>query len=45
MHAPNVPEVECRVSNVIALFRLNVGWPFAHHGFVSGFDAGVNQRF
>ena len=23
MHAPNVPEVECRVSNVIALFALN----------------------
>jgi hypothetical protein len=25
MHAPNVPEVECQVSNVIALFGLNVG--------------------
>jgi hypothetical protein len=25
MHAPNVPEVECRVSNVIALFGLKVG--------------------
>jgi hypothetical protein len=25
MHAPNTPEVECQVSNVIALFDLNVG--------------------
>jgi hypothetical protein len=25
MHAPNAPEVERRVSNVIALFGLNVG--------------------
>jgi hypothetical protein len=25
MHAPNVLEVECRVSNVIALFGLNAG--------------------
>jgi hypothetical protein len=25
MHAPNAPEVECRVSNVIALFGPNVG--------------------
>lgn len=25
MHAPNTPEVECRVSNVIALFGPNIG--------------------
>jgi hypothetical protein len=25
MHAPNAPEVEGRVSNVIALFELNAG--------------------
>jgi hypothetical protein len=25
MHAPKAPEVECRVSNVIALFGLNIG--------------------
>jgi hypothetical protein len=29
MHAPNVPKVECAVSNVVALFSLKVG---AHGG-------------
>jgi hypothetical protein len=25
--------------------RRLIGLPFTHHGFISGFDARVNQRF